>query len=355
MLCWWQRGRKKVVEKEKEEREEVVCVDLLVHVRCRSPSVLAGQRVNYVLVLLGGGDHLGRNRGRRRGRYCWQGKRRHDADLLSLLLLLLNWLLLLNGLLLLLLDVNLRGGGLLVGGCGCGDDLLLVLMMLLEFELELLRRHDHLVGGSSAGGHVQRLAQLLRVMCGGDGCGNLQRRAGHAPLLGHAGRNLLGGDGRGNGRYHWKLSAAWPLTNVEQLDLLARLTGIDGKGRTSPQALLTQSFHPRGNKLSNWQRKKTGSADAGLRVREHHRLCGRLSLTLPLLLLLLELLLLLLLGGICEQTCRRDRYGIAKLLLSDYVIASGTRHGHGNQQTRRLVMTTASGVVTGSCTVGRGI
>lgn len=197
-------------------------MDLLVHVRCRSPPVLAGQGVHHVLVLLGGRDHLGRGR-RRRRRNGWQGKRRHDADLLSLLLLLLlNWLLK-RLLLLLLLDVDLRGGGLLlVGG---GDDLLLLL--LLEFEVKLLRRHDQLVGGSPAGGHVQRLAQLLRVMCGGDGCGNLQCRAGHAPLLGHAGRNLLGGDGRGNGRYHWKLPGAWPLTNVEQLDLLARLTGVN--------------------------------------------------------------------------------------------------------------------------------
>lgn len=304
-----------------------VCVfvegHLLVHVRCRSPPVLAGQCVHHVL--LGGRDHLGR---RRRRRYRWQGKRRHDADLLLLLLLncLLNGLLLLLLLLrLLLLDVNLRGGGLLVGGgCGSGENLLLLL--LLEFKVKLLRRHDQLVGGSSAGGHVQRLAQLLRVMCGGDGCGNLQRRAGHAPLLGHASRNLLGGGGRGNGRYHWKLSAAWPLTNVEQLNLLARLTRVHGEWRAGPQALLTQSFHPRGNKLSNWQRKKTGSADTGLWVREYHRLCGRLSLaTLLLLLLVLLLELLLMLGGIGKQTSSRYRYGISQLLTNN-TVSSGTRH-----------------------------
>lgn len=112
-------------------------MDLLVHVRCRSPPVLAGQCVQHVLVLLSGVDHLGLGRCWRR-RNGWQGKRRHDADLLSLLLLLLlNWLL--KRLLLLLLDVDLRGGGLLLIGGGCGRDdlllLLLVLMLLLEFEL----------------------------------------------------------------------------------------------------------------------------------------------------------------------------------------------------------------------------
>lgn len=326
-----------------------MCVEghLLVHVRCRSPPVLAGQCVHHVLVLLGR---------RRRRRYRWQGKRRHDADLLLLLLLncLLNGLLLLLLLLrLLLLDVNLRGGGLLVGGgCGGGEDLLLLL--LLKFKVKLFRRHDQLVGGSSAGGHVQRLAQLLRVMCGGDGCGNLQRRAGHASLLGHAGRNLLGGGGCGNGRYHWKLSAAWPLTNVEQLNLLARLTRVHGEWRAGPQALLTQSFHPRGNKLSNWQRKKTGSADAGLRVCEHHRLRGRLSLA-ALLLLVLLLELLLVLGGIGKQTSRRYRYGISQLLTNN-TVSSGTRHRYRNQQTRRLVMTAAASVVTtGRRTVCGGI